>query len=222
MSAPLIALFRREVALAWGKGGGPLNTLAFYVGAATLLPLAGGAEPARLAAVATGAAFAALALSSLLSLERMFERDYEDGALDLLVMGRPALEAAAAVKAVAHWIATGAPLALAAPVVAMSLGAKAELAPLIGLTALLAGLAMTMLGGAGAALALGAKRGGLLVAVLVLPLYAPAVIFGAGAIEALAQGLPWIPPLLFLSAYALATSALAPFAMAAACRSAVD
>lgn len=217
----LLALFRRELALAWGRGGGPLNTLAFYVGSATLLPLAGGAEPDRLAAVSTGAAYAALALSALLSLERMFERDFEDGALDLLALGGPPLEATAGVKALAHWVANGVPLALASPVVAAALGAPLAVWPLMTVTALLAGLAMTMLGGAGAALALGARRGGVLVAVIVLPLYAPPVIFGAGAVEAFRQGLPWGPPLAFLAAYALAATALTPFAMAAACRSAV-
>jgi heme exporter protein B len=219
--SPLSALFRRELSLAWGRGGGPLNALAFYAGAATLLPLAGGAEPQRLAAVSTGAAFAALALASLLSLERMFERDFEDGALDLLTIGGPGLEAVAGIKALAQWTANGLPLALLAPVIAASLGASWSLAPLIVLTALLAGLAMTFLGGAGAALALGAKRGGVLVAVIVLPLYAPPIIFGAGAVSALAQGLPWLPPLAFLGAYALGAAALTPFAMAAACRNAV-
>jgi heme exporter protein B len=217
----LLALFRRELALAWGRGGGPLNALAFYVGTATLLPLAVGAEPQRLAAVSTGAAFAALALASLLSLERMFERDFEDGALDLLTLGGPPLEAVAAIKALAQWTANGLPLALVSPVVASALGAPLSLAPLMVLTALLAGLAMTFLGGAGAALALGAKRGGVLVAVIVLPLYAPPVILAAGSVEAFAQGLPWSPPLLFLAAYALAAAALTPFAMAAACRNAV-
>ncbi len=215
------ALLRRELALAWGRGGGPLNALAFYVGTATLLPLAVGAEPQRLAAVAAGAAFAALALASLLSLERMFERDFEDGALDLLCLGGQPLALTAAVKALAQWVANGLPLALASPVVAAMLGAPPSLAPLIAVTAVLAGLAMTFMGGAGAALALGAKRGGVLVAVIVLPLYAPPVIFGAGAVEAFGQGLPWAPPLMFLSAYALAAVALSPFAMAAACRNAV-
>lgn len=216
------ALFRRELALAWGRGGGPLNTLAFYVGTATLLPLAVGAEPRRLAAVATGAAFAALALASLLSLERLFERDFEDGGLDLLAIGGPSLTAAAGIKAFAQWTANGLPLALLSPIIAGMLGAAWGLAPIIAASALLAGLAMTFVGGAGAALALGAKRGGVLLAVIVLPLYAPPVIFGAGAVEAMAQGLPWRSPLLFLAAYALAAVALAPFAMAAACRNAVS
>jgi heme exporter protein B len=218
---PLVALFRRELALAWGRGGGPANTLAFYVGTAVLLPLAVGDEPKRLAAVSAGAAFAALALSSLLSLERMFERDFEDGGLDLLVLAGPSLSAASAGKALAQWVANGLPLALASPVIAAMLGASWTLAPVIVLSALLAGLAMTFIGGAGAALALGARRGGLLLVVIVLPLYAPPVILGSGAVEALGSGLPWTSPLLFLAAYALAAVALTPFAMAAACRNAV-
>jgi heme exporter protein B len=219
MSA-LLALFRRELSLAWGRGGGPLNTVAFYVGVSTLLPLAVGADPRRLVAVATGAAFAALALASLLSLEKLFERDFEDGGLDLLVMGGPPASAVAAVKALAQWTANGLPLAAVSPVVANALGASWALAPVILISAVLAGLAMTFIGGAGAALALGARRGGVLLAVIVLPLYAPPVILGSGAVEALATGLPWRAPLLFLAAYALTAMALTPFAMSAAARNA--
>jgi heme exporter protein B len=218
----LIALFRRELALAWGRGGGPLNTLGFYVGASTLLPLAIGAEPRRLAAVATGAAFAALALASLLSLEKLFERDFEDGGLDLLVIGGPSASVVSAVKALAQWTANGLPLAAASPVVAAALGAPWSIAPMVAISAVLAGLAMTFIGGAGAALALGARRGGVLLAVIVLPLYAPPVIMGSGAVEAMATGLPWRAPLMFLAAYALAAIALTPLAMSAAMRNAVS
>ena len=221
MSALLI-LLRRELSLAWGRGGGPLYACAFYLGLAALLPLAEGPAPERLASVAPGAAFAALALSSLLSLERLFERDFEDGALDLLALGRPPLEAVCAVKCLAQWLAAGAPLALLAPVVSIALGAEPGLAPLTLAAAFAAGLGFAFVGGIGAALALGARRGGLLIAVIVLPLFAPPVIFGAGAISAYASGLPWAAPLAFLVAYSLAAVALAPFAMAAACRNALS
>jgi heme exporter protein B len=220
MSA-LLVLLRRELALAWGRGGGALYACAFYAGVATLLPLAAGSEPQRLAALAPGVAFAALALASLLSLERLFERDFEDGALDLLVLGSPPLEAVCAVKCAAQWIATGAPLAVLAPAIAIALGAAPALAPLIFATALLGGLGFAFIGGIGASLALGARRGGLLVAVIVLPLFCPPVIFGAGAAQALAFGLPWTPGLGFLAAYSLAAAALSPFAMAAAVRNAL-
>jgi len=221
MSA-LAVLFRRELSLAWGRGGGALLALAFYACVTTLLPLASGPDPERLAGLAVGVAWLSLALSALLSLERLFERDYEDGALDLLALGSPPLELVAAVKCLAQWLATGAPLALASPVAAIALGASPALAPLLFVVALAGGLAFAFLGGLGAALALGSRRGGLLIAVIVLPLFAPPVIFGGGALSSLAVGLDWKPGLLLLCAYAAAAVALAPLAMAAACRNALD
>ena len=217
--SPLSALFRRELALAWGRGGGPMLAVGFFATATTLLPLAVGPSAARLAAVATGVTWVALALASLLSLERLFERDFEDGALDLLSLGPLPMEATAAVKCLAQWLANGAPLALAAPVAAVSLGAPVGAAPMITLAAGLGGLAFAFVGGAGAALALASRRGGVLIAVIVLPLLAPPVIFGGAAVgggPAAGAGLA------LLAAYALAAVALAPFAMAAACRNALS
>lgn len=217
-----LALLRRETALAWGRGGGPLVSVGFYAGVATLLPLAIGPESARLVAVAPGAAWVALALAALLSLDRLFERDYEDGALDLLVMSPTPLEITCAIKCLGQWIATAAPLALAAPIAAIALGAEPRLAPLIFACALVGGLAFAFVGGIGAALSLGARRGGLLTAVIVLPLFVPPVIFGGGALDAMAGGMPWASGFLLLSAYAAAAVALGPVAMAAACRNALS
>jgi len=197
-------------------------TVGFYAGVATLLPLAIGPEPERLAAIAPGAAWVALALASLLSLERLFERDYEDGALDQLVLSPVPLELTCLVKCVGQWLATGAPLALAAPVAAIALGAGPELAPLVFVCALLGGIAFAFVGGIGAALSLGARRGGLLTAVIVLPLFVPPVIFGGGALDAFAGGLPWRAGFALLGAYAAAAFALGPLAMAAACRNALS
>ena len=221
MSA-LWRLYRRELALAWSGGGGPLLALGFYAAVTTLVPLSTDPAPQRLAGVATGVAWVALALASLLALERLFERDFEDGALDLLSLGPLPLEAVAAVKSAAHWTATGAPLALAAPVAAVALGAPPALMPLILVTAAVGGLAFAFVGAMGAALALGSRRGGLIIAVIVLPLIAPPVIFGGGALSAFAGGLPWREGLLLLTAYALAAVALCPFATAAACRNALS
>jgi len=218
----LSALLAREAALAWGRGGGPLVSVGFYAGVATLLPLAIGPEPARLAAIAPGAAWVALALAALLSLERLFERDYEDGALDLIALSPVPLELSCAAKCLGQWLATGAPLALAAPVAAIALGAAPGLAPLIFVCALAGGLAFAFVGGVGAALSLGARRGALLTAVVVLPLYVPPVIFGGGAIDAFAGHLPWAPGLALLAAYAAAAVALGPLAMAGACRNAMS
>ncbi len=221
MSA-LSALLRREFSLAFGRGGGPLLALAFYACVTSLAPLAAGRSPATLGAVAPGLAWLALSLASLLSLERLFERDYEDGALDVLALGPIPLELTCAVKCLAQWLAAGAPLALAAPVAAIALGAPVSLAPLTIVAALVGGLAFAFVGGLGAALALGGRRGGLLVAVIVLPLFAPPVIFGAGALWAFAEGLPWQSGLLLLGGYTAAAVGLAPFGMAAACRNALS
>ena len=215
-------LLTRETTLAWGRGGGPLVAVGFYAGVATFLPLAIGPEPARLAAIAPGAAWVALALASLLSLERLFERDYEDGALDLLMLSGTPLEITCMIKCFGQWLATGAPLALAAPLAAISLGAPPALAPLIFAAALLGGIAFAFVGGIGAALSLGARRGGLLTAVIVLPLFVPPVIFGGGALDAFASGLPWTGGFALLGAYAAATLAVGPVAMAAACRNALS
>lgn len=220
--SPLLVLLRRELALAWGRGGGPLPALAFYAGVTTLLPLAIGPEPDRLRVIAPGIAWLALALASLLSLERLFERDYEDGALDLLALGGPPLEAICAVKALGQWLATGLPLAFAAPVAALMLGAPLSLTPVILICALVGGLAFAFVGGLGAALALGSRRGGLLIAVIVLPLFAPPVIFGGGALSQAASGAGGTSGLLLLCGWAAAAVALSPLAMAAACRNALD
>ncbi len=221
MIRALQVLARRELALAWGRGGGALLAVGFLAAAVVMLPLSLGPAPARLARVAGGIVWVVLALASLLSLDRLFERDFEDGALDLLILGPVPMEAVAAVKCLAHWAVVGAPLALAAPVGAIALGARLEAVPLIAAAAALGGLAFAFLGGAGAALALASRRGGLLIAVIVLPLLTPPVIFGGAAIDNFLSGLPWATPMALLGAYALAAVALTPFAMAAACRNAL-
>ena len=188
----LALIFRRELALAWSGGGGPLLAIAFYVAVATLVPLSTDPSVHNLAGIATGVAWVALALASLLSLERMFERDFEDGALDLLMLGPAPAEAVAAAK------------------------------PLILATAAIGGIAFAFVGGTGAALALGSRRGGMIIAVIVLPLLSPPVIFGGGALTAYAAGLPWQNGLMLLGAYALGAAAICPFFMAAACRNALS
>src|SRR4051812_21664371 len=212
------ALVARETALAWGRGGGPLVSVGFYAGVATLLPLAIGPEPARLAAIAPGAAWVALALASLLSLDRLFERDFEDGALDHLALSPVPLELTCAAKCFGQWLATGAPLSLAAPVAAIGLGAPISLAPLIFACALIGGLAFAFTGGIGAALTLGARRGGLLTAMIVLPLFVPPVIFGGGALANFLAGVPWTSGFGLFWAFPAAFLPLRPPVIAAARR----
>lgn len=221
MKAALV-LYRRELALAWGGGGGPLLACGFLLALTAAFPLALGPDARVLAPAASGLAWIALALASLLSLERMFERDFEDGALDLLALGPLATEAVVALKALAHWTATGLPLALSAPVAALLLGQPPALLPLTALTALTGALAFSFSGALGAALALGARRGGLLIAVIVLPLFAPPVVFGTGALARAAQGSAFGPPLALLGACALFAAVIAVLAGAAAIRSALD
>ena len=215
-----MTLFRRELALAWSGGGGPLLACGFFLCLTVLVPLAAGGDPAGLRPVAGSMAWLALALSSILSLERLFERDLEDGTLDLIALGPVPLELVVLNKAKAQWLAVGWPLALTAPVAAITLGLSPVLAPLVGVSALIGGLGFALTGALGAALALGSKRGGLLIAVVVLPLFIPPVIFGAGALERAANGLSPIPALVLLIAYVLFAAAISPLAGAAAVRNA--
>ena len=216
----LIHLWRREVALAWSGGGGPLLACGFFLCLTVLVPLAAGGDPAGLKPVAGGIAWLALALSSILSLERLFERDHEDGALDLITLGPVPLELVVLAKAKAQWLAVGVPLAITAPLAAITLGLPPGLAPLVALSALIGSLGFALTGALGAALALGARRGGLLIAVVVLPLFIPPVVFGAGALERASNGLDPAPALAFLAAYVLFATVVTPFAAAAAIRNA--
>lgn len=213
-------LWRRELSLAWAGGGGPLLACGFFLCLTVLVPLAAGGDPAGLKPVAGGVAWVALAVSSILSLERLFERDFEDGTLDLIALGPVPLELAVIAKAKAQWLAVGWPLAVTAPVAAITLGLPPSLAPLAALAALIGGLGFALTGALGAALALGSKRGGLLIAVVVLPLFIPPVVFGAGALERAANGLSPAPALAFLAAYVLFAGLITPFAGAAAIRNA--
>ena len=216
----LKALFGREIALAWGGGGGPLLACGVMLCLTAILPLATGGDPKVLAPAAAGASWMALALASLLSLERLIERDFEDGALDLLALGPVPLEVLVGIKAVSQWLATGLPLALTAPLAALVLGQSPDLMGLTLAGALLGGLGFAFTGALGACLALGAKRGGLLIAVIVLPLFIPPVVFGAGALSRVTDGHSPLSALALLSAYVLFAVVIAPIAGAAAIRNA--
>ena len=218
---PVILLFRREFGLAWGRGGGAVMALAFFAAITALTPLTVGSEPERLAALAIGSSWLALALASLLSLERLFERDFEDGALDLLAIGPVGLVGVSAIKALAQWVAVGLPLAVAAPIAAAALGAPDTVLPLTLLASAIGGLGFAFTGMMGAALALGSRRGGLLIAVVVLPLFAPPAIFGAGTLAAASQGLPWIGGLALISAWSLFSVAISPMVAAFSVRDAL-
>ena len=219
---PVLLLFRREFGLAWGRGGGAVMALAFFAAITALTPLTVGSEPERLAALAIGSSWLALALASLLSLERLFERDFEDGALDLLAIGPVGLVGVSAIKALAQWVAVGLPLAVAAPIAAAALGAPDTVLPLTLLASAIGGLGFAFTGMMGAALALGSRRGGLLIAVVVLPLFAPPAIFGAGTLAAASQGLPWLGGLALIAAWSLFSVAISPMVAAFSLRDALS
>ena len=215
-------LVRRELRLAFRQGGDAAMVVAFFVLAVVLFPFGVGPEPELLARIAAGIVWVTALLAALLSLERLFQADYEDGSLEALALMPLPLEAQVLAKCLAHWLVSGLPLTLVAPFLALLLHLDAA-----GYPALLAGMALgtpslSLIGAVGAALSLGARRGGVLLSLLVLPLYIPVLIFGVAAIEADIAGLTARPHLLLLAALLAAALPLAPWAAAAALRQALE
>jgi len=216
------ALIHHELRLSLRQAGDTGLVLGFFVLAVVLFPFGVGPEPELLARVGAGILWVAALLAALLSLDRLFLADYEDGALELLVLSRLSLEAVALAKVTAHWLATGLPLALLSPVLALVVALDRAAVPVLFLSLLIGTPALSLIGGVAAALALGARRQGVLLSLLVLPLYIPPLIFGAGAVEASAAGTGARPHLLILAALTLAALPLCPWATAAALRQALD
>ena len=218
MSAAL-ALLRRDIALAFREGGAIGIALGFYLVVIAIAPFGLGPDINLLARVAPGLLWITLLLAALLSADRIFHNDYEDGSLDVLTMGPVPLAAVAASKSLAHWVTTCVPLALLAPVLGLLLNFPTDAIPLLVLTMLVGTPAVSFIAGIGASLTLGLRRSGLLLALLVLPLYVPVLIFGASTISTAltGPGSPW-PPFLMLCAISLASMVLAPLAAAAALR----
>ena len=217
MSA-FVKLVARDLRLAVRQGGALGTALGFYMIVVTLLPLGLGPDLNLLARIAAGVLWIALLLAALLSLPRVFGADYEDGSLDILTMGPLPLELVAAGKALAHWISTSVPLALLAPVLGILLNLDLASYPLLVATMLVGTPAVSFIGAAAAALTLRAHRGGLLIALLVLPLYVPTLIFGMAAIGGGLSPGGSLQPFLILTAISLAAVVLGPLAAAAALR----
>jgi heme exporter protein B len=208
----------RELRLALRHPADTLAAVLFFVLVAALFPFGVGPEPQALSRLAPGTLLAAALLAALLPLDRLFGADAEDGSLDQLLLAGLGPGAVAAAKAAAHWLTTGLPLMLASPLACAMLNLPVEA---WGVAVVVLGLAagfLSLLGTAGAALTLGARRGGVLLPLLVLPLAIPAVIFGAAGIEAAAGGLEVRPYLLLLGALVAAALPLAPLAAGAALR----
>ncbi|MEM7733716.1 MAG: heme exporter protein CcmB [Pseudomonadota bacterium] len=214
----MTALLMRDLQLAIRAGGGFGLALAFFLIVVVLVPLGVGPDSTRLSSIAPGMLWLGALLACLLSLDRIFSLDWEDGSLDLLATSPMPLEAVAMVKALAHWITTGLPLVLATPLFAVMLNL-----PGTGLNALLLSLALgtpalSVIGTFGAALTVGLKRGGLLLSLLVLPLYVPTLIFGAEMARRAAETQGYQTPLLMLAGITCGVIALLPFATAAVLR----
>lgn len=214
----MTALLLRDLRLALRAGGGVGLGLGFFLILAVLVPLGVGPDPSTLAIIAPGILWVGALLACLLSLDRLFALDFEDGSLDLLATAPIPLEGVVAVKALAHWMTTCLPLALIAPLLGILLNLPGPAyAPL--LTSLLIGTpALSIIGAFGAALTVGLKRGGLLLSLLVLPLYVPTLVFGAQTVTRTAQGLDITTPLLLLGGITAGSIALLPFAAAFALR----
>jgi len=217
--SPLAAVLVRDMRVAIRVGGGALMGVLFFLVVATLVPFAVGPDLALLKRIGPAILWLAALLASLLALDRLFAADLEDGSLDLLLTGRAPLELVVAVKGVAHWLTTALPLIIAAPLIGLllNLDAPAEIA--LVLTLLVGTPALTFIGLIGAAISVALRRGGLLLAVIVLPLTVPVLIFGVAAANAAVAGpVPFGTPFTILGALTLMSIVVGPFAAAAALR----
>ncbi|MFD1624931.1 heme exporter protein CcmB [Azospirillum griseum] len=217
-----LRLVGRDLRLALRQGSDATIAVMFFVLCVVLFPFGVGPEPNILARIAAGVIWVAALLASLLSLERLFQTDYEDGSLELLSLTALPLEAVVLAKTLAHWLVTGVPLIAAAPLLAVLLNMDAAGFGVLVLTLAIGTPILSLIGAIGAALTLGARRGGVLLSLLILPLYIPVLIFGAGAIDAAINNLTPRPHLLLLAGIFAAALPLAPWAGAAALRQAVE
>ena len=212
----------RDLRLALRQRGDAVMVVLFFVLTALLFPFAVGPEPNLLARLAAGVIWVTALLAVLLSLERLFLADYEDGSLELLALSPMPLSLVVLAKVLAHWLTTGLPLIAAAPLIALIYNMDSAALTVLIAAMLMGTPSLSLTGAVGAALTLGARRGGVLVPLLVLPLYIPVLIFGVGAIDADLAGLSARPHLMFLGAIALLMLVVAPLAAAAALRQALE
>lgn len=212
------ALLIRDLKLAFRAGGGFGLGLAFFLIVTVMVPFSVGPQSELLATIAPGVLWLGALLACLLSLDRLLALDWEDGTLDLLATAPLPLEAAVSVKSLAHWITTGLPLVLAAPVLGVLLNLPGPGYLWLVISLLIGTPALSVIGTFGAALTVGLKRGGLLLSLLVLPLYVPTLIFGAEVARRGAVGMETDTPLLMLAGITAGAVALLPFASAAVLR----
>ena len=215
-------IVRRDLRLALRQGADSMLVVAFFVLTAILFPLGVGPDPAVLARISAGVIWVTALLASMLSLERLFQADYEDGNLDLLGLAPTPMIAVVLAKCLAHWLTTGLPLMVAAPILALLLNMSAGGLATLMLAMVLGTPVLTLIGAIGAALILGARRGGVLLSLLILPLYIPVLVFGVGAVEAAVAETGARAHLQILAGLLLAALALGPWAATAALKQALE
>jgi heme exporter protein B len=212
------ALLSRDLKLAARSGGGAALALGFFALVATLVPLGIGADLKLLARVAGGVLWVGAVLAALLSLDRLFQGDFEDGSLDVIALSPLSLESISLAKILAHWLSTGLPLTLISPLLALLFNLPPGATLVLFVSLLIGTPAVSAVGAIGASLTLSLKRGGLILPLIILPLLTPAVIFGAGAVAARLDGTRPGEGLMLLAAFAIAACLLSPFAAAAGVR----
>ena len=217
-----IRILKRDLHLTTRQGMDNMMVVMFFVLVVILFPFGVGPEPNILSRIAAGIIWVAALLASMLSLERLFQTDYEDGSLELLSLSPIALEVIVLAKVTAHWLTTGLPLIIAAPLLAVLLNMNTEGFPMLILALVLGTPSLSLVGAVGAALILGSRRGGVLLALLILPLYIPVLIFGVSAVDAVVNGFEAKAQLLILGAFLIAALPLCPWAAAAGLRQAIE
>ena len=222
MVTAFFSLVRQDIRLALRGGIGSLVAVIFFVIAVSLFPLGFGPESTLLERVAPVILWVCALLATMLSLGRMFDEDYEDGSLEVIALGPLPLEAVVLAKVLAHWLTTGLPLMCAAPVLALTLNMSVEGFAVLMIALALGTPILSLVGSVGAALTVGLRRGGVLISLLVLPLYVPVLLFGVGAVEGAIFGLGERAHLLILAGGLVIALALTPWASAAALRMALE
>jgi len=215
-------IVRRDLLLALRRRAEVANPLLFFLMVCTLFPLGIGPEPKQLAALAPGVLWVVALLSCLLASDGLFRSDFDDGSLEQMLVSPNSMYLVALAKSIAHWLVTGLPLAILAPVLALLLQLPSAAMPALISSLLLGTVVLSLIGAIGAALTVGLRRGGLLLSLIVLPLYIPVLIFGASAVQAAAEGFAYRGQLAVLGALLALALPLTPFAVASAVRVSVD
>jgi heme exporter protein B len=216
------AIIRRDLLLAFRRRAEMANPLLFFVMVVTLFPLAVGAQPNLLQTMAPGVIWVSALLAALLSLDGLFRSDFEDGSLEQLLLSPHSLSILVLGKIVAHWLVTGLPLLLIAPLLALFLGLPERAMPTLWLTLILATPVLSLIGSIGVALTVGLRRGGMILSLLVLPLYIPVLIFASNAVDRAASGLPVTAQINILLSMFLLSLVLTPLPTAAALKMSVN